>query len=77
MDARHLEQLLEERLQKKQAVYLVTAIIGSTEHGAVDPIQKVVELREKFQKRGLSFLIHADAAWVGLFPLAAPQLLLN
>ncbi|PSS37347.1 hypothetical protein PHLCEN_2v824 [Hermanssonia centrifuga] len=67
MDARHLDTLLEESLRKQQAVYAVVCIIGSTEHGAVDPIVEVIKLREKFQKRGLSFLIHADAAWGGYF----------
>ncbi|KAF4501132.1 L-tyrosine decarboxylase [Fusarium agapanthi] len=42
-------------------------IIGSTEHGACDPLRQVVELREGFQTRGLSFAIHADAAWGGYF----------
>lgn len=64
MDPAYLEQLLEDRLQRKQAVYAVVAIIGSTEHGSVDPLDQIVYLREKFQKKGLSFVIHADAAWV-------------
>lgn len=64
MDPAALEKLLEERLQRRQAVYAVVAIIGTTEHSCVDPIDRIVALREKFQKKGLSFVIHADAAWV-------------
>jgi glutamate/tyrosine decarboxylase-like PLP-dependent enzyme len=41
--------------------------MGSTEHGAVDPLKDVWELRNKYQKLGLSFAIHADAAWGGYF----------
>jgi hypothetical protein len=67
MDIPSLDGLLKTCLDKKQAVYAVVAIIGSTEHGAVDPIKGVVELRVKYQKLGLSFAIHADAAWGGYF----------
>jgi len=67
MDIPSLDKLLQACLDKKQAVYAVVAIIGSTEHGAVDPIKGVVELRVKYQKLGLSFAIHADAAWGGYF----------
>ncbi|KAK7420377.1 hypothetical protein QQX98_002800 [Neonectria punicea] len=64
--------LLEERLQQcvesKTAVYAVVAVIGSTEEGAVDRITDILALREKFQnEHGLSFVVHADAAWGGYF----------
>jgi len=44
IDPTELDTLLNECLNEKQAVYAVMAIIGSTEHGAVDPLDKVVEL---------------------------------
>lgn len=62
-----LERHLQSCVDNKQAVYAVVAIIGSTEEGAVDRLSEIVELRKKFQKKGLSFLIHADAAWGGYF----------
>ena len=54
-------------------MYAVTAIIGSTEEGAVDPLRGVLSLRREFQKKGLSFLVHADAAWGGYFCSMLPQ----
>ncbi|KAJ7039950.1 hypothetical protein C8F04DRAFT_1178305 [Mycena alexandri] len=42
-------------------------IMGSTEHGAVEPLSEVLALREKYHSLGLSFLVHADAAWGGYF----------
>lgn len=66
MDHHHLADLLEECLQERRAVYAVVAIAGSTEHGAVDPLAEIVHLRKQYQQRGLSFLIHVDAAWVRL-----------
>lgn len=41
--------------------------MGSTEQGAVDPLAHILEARKKFQVRGLSFVIHCDAAWGGYF----------
>ncbi|CAE6442059.1 unnamed protein product [Rhizoctonia solani] len=67
LDSSELDKLLQECLNEKRAVYAVVAIMGSTEHGAVDPIKDVYELRQKYQKLGLSFAIHGDAAWGGYF----------
>ncbi|KAG8702812.1 hypothetical protein FRC08_003234 [Ceratobasidium sp. 394] len=67
MDPSELDKRLQDCLEDKRAVYAVVAIMGSTEHGAVDPIADVIALREKYQKKGLSFVVHADAAWGGYF----------
>ncbi|KAL1650206.1 hypothetical protein SLS58_001017 [Diplodia intermedia] len=68
-----LEKRLEENLRNEQAVYAVVAIIGSTEEGAVDPLGDILSLRRRFQARGLSFLVHADAAWGGYFASMLPR----
>jgi glutamate/tyrosine decarboxylase-like PLP-dependent enzyme len=62
MDIADLRKALETSLTKKQAVYAVVAVIGSTEEGAVDPLDKIIELQKFFQARGLSFVVHAGAA---------------
>ncbi|CZS94233.1 uncharacterized protein RAG0_04293 [Rhynchosporium agropyri] len=67
-----LEELLNNCLENKRAVYAVVAIIGSTEEGCVDRLSEVLALRKKFQARGLSFLVHADAAWGGYFASMLP-----
>ncbi|KAJ1311922.1 hypothetical protein OPQ81_010382 [Rhizoctonia solani] len=67
MNISELDKLLKQCLDEKQPVYAVVAIMGSTEHGAVDPIKDIHELRKKYQELGLSFAIHADAAWGGYF----------
>lgn len=71
-DARVDLEVLEEKLldcaKSQTPVYAVVAVIGSTEEGAVDRLSKIVELRKELQdKHGMSFLIHADAAWGGYF----------
>ncbi|KNB16110.1 hypothetical protein FOXG_14576 [Fusarium oxysporum f. sp. lycopersici 4287] len=64
----HLESCIEGDDESQHTpVFGGVVIIGSTEHGACDPLRQVVELREEFQARGLSFAIHCDAAWGGYF----------
>ncbi|THU76237.1 PLP-dependent transferase [Dendrothele bispora CBS 962.96] len=67
MDIKKLEKQLRDCLNNKQAVFSVVVVCGTTEHGAVDPVKEVVELREEMKKEGLAFMIHADAAWGGYF----------
>ena len=68
MDLKELEEFLTKCAKDKQAIYAVVAIMGSTEHGACDPLDEIIKLRIKFERHyGLSFVIHADAAWGGYF----------
>ena len=46
MDVEDLKTKLQGCLANKRAVYAVVAIIGSTEHGACDPLDKIVSLRD-------------------------------
>jgi len=68
IDLKLLEDELKKCAKEQIAVYAVVAIIGSTEEGAADRLSKIVELRRKMQdEEGMSFLVHADAAWGGYF----------
>lgn len=70
LDVKALEVELRKRnkLGQLQAVYMVVVVTGSTEEGSVDPVQDVIELRAKLRiELGMSFVIHADAAWGGYF----------
>jgi hypothetical protein len=62
-----LKRQLEKCLDQKIPVFGTVAIIGSTEHGACDPIAEMLKVRTEFQARGLSFAIRCDAAWSGYF----------
>ncbi|HRF58666.1 MAG TPA: pyridoxal-dependent decarboxylase [Fimbriimonadaceae bacterium] len=66
MEVSDLEAHLE-RLDREQArVIAVVAIIGTTEEGAIDPIDQIVALRRRRESAGLaSFWLHADAAYGG------------
>ncbi|CAG7948880.1 unnamed protein product [Penicillium nalgiovense] len=67
IDTAQLESKLNDCLRDKVPVYAVVGIIGTTEEGAVDRLEEIVGIRDRMQKKGLSFLIHADAAWGGYF----------
>ncbi|KAJ7243183.1 pyridoxal phosphate-dependent transferase [Mycena haematopus] len=67
MEITELEKKLQLCLDMQQAVYAVVAVIGSTEEGAVDPLADILKVRDEFAKKGLSFVVHADAAWGGYF----------
>ncbi|KAL9033892.1 MAG: hypothetical protein Q9214_007295 [Letrouitia sp. 1 TL-2023] len=73
LDLDDLDKKLQESVDNQQAVYAVVAIIGSTEEGAVDPLRGVLELRKKYQSKGLSFVVHGDAAWGGYFANMLPK----
>lgn len=61
----HLQETLE-RCEKEQIPILsVIGVLGSTEFGSVDPIHKIVELRDQYKARGLFYGIHVDGAWGG------------
>jgi glutamate/tyrosine decarboxylase-like PLP-dependent enzyme len=46
IDINQLKTLLKDCLTRKRAVYAVVAIIGSTEHGACDQLDKIISLRD-------------------------------
>ena len=73
VDLEILDKRLQANLDNKQAVYAVVAIIGSTEEGAVDHLVEILAMRRKYQAKGLSFMVHADAAWGGYFCTMLPK----
>ncbi|KAF8543506.1 pyridoxal phosphate-dependent transferase [Trichophaea hybrida] len=73
LDLSHLKETLEEHLKNEQGIYCVIAIVGSTEEGTVDYLRGILQLRSDFQKRGLSFVVHVDAAWGGYFASVVPR----
>ncbi len=73
MDIDALDRELQKCLDAQIPVYQVVAVIGTTEEGGVDRIAEIVALREKYNALGLSFVIHADAAWGGYFAAMLPK----
>ena len=44
---------------------MVVAVLGTTEYGTIDPVDRVVAAREAMRPRGLGFTVHVDGAWGG------------
>ncbi|MBV6459313.1 MAG: hypothetical protein HONBIEJF_02459 [Fimbriimonadaceae bacterium] len=66
MDVADLDSKLREMGQAGRHVAAVVAIIGTTEEGAIDPLDEIVELRSELEAAGKpSFWLHADAAYGG------------
>ncbi len=79
MNSDGLKQKLPARIpaafeKDKTPVYGVLSVMGSTEHGAVDPIVEILNIRTEHENDyGVSFMIHCDAAWGGYFaPVLRP-----
>lgn len=73
MDMDELNRMLQKCIDGQTSVYQVVAVIGTTEKGAIDCIKEVLPLREKYQAKGLSFVVHANAAWGGYFATMLPK----
>jgi glutamate/tyrosine decarboxylase-like PLP-dependent enzyme len=65
LDADALEATLHDCARQRQPVLLAVAVLGTTEYGTIDPVDAVVDARERWQPRGLGFGVHVDAAWGG------------
>lgn len=61
-----LEDTLRTLAARQQPVIACVAVIGSTEESAVDRLDLIADLRERLGRElGLTFHLHADAAWGG------------
>lgn len=65
LDADALDTTLDDCLRRQQPVLAAVAVLGSTEYGTIDPVDAVVDARQRSQARGLGFSVHVDAAWGG------------
>lgn len=65
MNLEELESAVERELDRGRTPVAVVGTVGTTEEGAVDPIQGISDLRAKMEKKNRSFWLHIDAAWGG------------
>jgi len=64
MDASALEQMINEDMDSGLRPWLITASAGTTDTGAVDPVDAIAVLAEKY-----GLWLHVDAAYGGFFLL--------
>ena len=65
MDINELEKIVRSLAAEKTPILGVVGVVGSTEEGAIDGIDKIVELRRVLEKDGIYFYLHVDAAYGG------------
>jgi glutamate/tyrosine decarboxylase-like PLP-dependent enzyme len=65
LDLKDLEKKINSAISSNKIPLAIIAIAGTTEEGAVDPIDKIVDLRTKYEQQNKSFWLHIDSAWGG------------
>jgi tyrosine decarboxylase len=65
MDIDDLRNKIRASVESGEPILAVVGVLGSTEESSVDPIDKIVELRNEFEREGVSFYIHVDGAYGG------------
>jgi glutamate/tyrosine decarboxylase-like PLP-dependent enzyme len=65
LDTDALEAILERCQRERQPVLMSVAVLGTTEYGTFDPVDRMVAARERAAARGLGHGVHVDAAWGG------------
>jgi len=65
MDVQALKTLIDSLIAQRKPILAVIAVAGTTEEGAVDEIDKIVRLRDRYAKEGVAFYLHIDAAYGG------------
>ena len=65
MDIDHLKETIDQLVSDKTPILAVVAVVGTTEEGAVDRVHEVAQLRDDYEKQGVSFYFHIDAAYGG------------
>ncbi len=64
MNVSALNEIIDEQEKKNKHIIAVVAVAGTTEEGAIDPIEKISALRTEREHQGKSsFWFHADAAY--------------
>jgi tyrosine decarboxylase len=65
MDVGLLAKTIDGLVKQKIPILAVVAVVGTTEEGQIDEISEIAKLRDKYEKRGVSFYFHIDAAYGG------------
>ncbi|MEG2108401.1 MAG: pyridoxal-dependent decarboxylase [Clostridium sp.] len=60
-----LKGKIDELISKSIPILGVVSVVGTTEEGAVDNVDKVVALKKSYAEKGINFYYHIDAAYGG------------
>lgn len=65
MNIDKLKEVIDNLVEKKIPILGVVSVVGTTEEGAVDYVDKVINLKEEYSQNGINFYYHIDAAYGG------------
>ncbi|GAB6196424.1 pyridoxal phosphate-dependent decarboxylase family protein [Lysobacter xanthus] len=65
MDPDALARVVARCEAARQPVLLAVGVLGTTEYGTIDPIDRIADVRDDAAARGFGFAVHVDAAWGG------------
>ena len=65
MNVEVLAKTIDGFVKQKIPILAVVAVVGTTEEGQIDEIAEIAKLRDKYEKAGVSFYFHIDAAYGG------------
>src|SRR3546814_6403364 len=65
LDAGALEDVLARCKRERQPMPMAVAVLGTTEYCTVDPVDAMVDARDRWAAKGLGFSVHVDGAWGG------------
>ncbi|MPQ42556.1 pyridoxal phosphate-dependent decarboxylase family protein [Clostridium tarantellae] len=65
MDVDKLKETMDDLIAKKIPIMGVVSVVGTTEEGAVDRVDKVAELKKQYAEQGINFHYHIDSAYGG------------
>lgn len=65
MDADALSAMVERCEREHRPVLMAIGVLGTTEYGTVDPVDRICDVRDAAAARGFGFAVHVDAAWGG------------
>jgi len=65
LDPDALDAALARHARERRPVLMAVAVLGGTEYGTVDPVDRVLAARRRARMQGLDFCVHVDAAWGG------------
>ncbi|MCH5384842.1 tyrosine decarboxylase [Limosilactobacillus reuteri] len=60
-----LKKKVKELASKHIPILGVVAVVGTTEEGQVDEVNRIVKFRDEMEKQGVYFYLHVDAAYGG------------
>lgn len=65
MDIDVLKKTIKKLVEEKTPILGVVAVVGTTEEGQVDEVDRIVKFRKEMEKQGVYFYLHVDAAYGG------------